>query len=154
MEGHGVAAGGARPRSTRAGAFVTLAGGVVFLAGVFLPLGEGRSLWVVEWRSGPYWVKDLVLYVLPPALIVGAGVVGLVAARLAQAAGGAAIGVGLAPLLDWAYFRIEQGSGVDWGTGWWALVLGAALSVVGGVILVVQTLRESASAASSAGESP
>jgi hypothetical protein len=133
-------------RRARIGAVVTLVGGVVFSAGVFLPLVEDRSLWVIEWRSSSFWVRELVLYILPPVLIIGAAVVGLVAVRLAQAAGGAAIGLGLTSLVEWAWFQTE----VDWGTGWWALVLGAALSLAGGVILVVQTQRQSALAAQSA----
>jgi hypothetical protein len=56
---------------------------------------------------------------------------GQVAVRLAQAAGGAAIGLGLTSLVEWVWFQTE----VDWGTRWWALVLGAGLSLAGGAIL-------------------
>lgn len=134
--------------STRAGAVITLVGGAAFLAGVFLPLGEGRSLWVIQWRSGPDWEVALALYILPAVLIIGAAVVGLVAVWLTQAAGGVAVGLGLMSVMEWLWFRFQDlNSGVDWGTGWWALVLGGAVSLVGGVIQVLQTRPGSASAA-------
>jgi hypothetical protein len=147
MEDHDVASpGGASTGSTRAGAIVMLAGGLLFLAGLlFLPLVEDRSLWTIQWRSGPYWVRELALYILPPVLVVGVAVMGLVAVRLAQAAGGAAIGLGLMPLAEWVWIQIDETGDVDWSAGWWALVLGAALSLVGGVILVVTTERQIAS---------